>query len=536
MAASMELQEVEKHCCVVKVSEAFSSKKPASCSGVVVHPRTGTIVSTGLPFSRFLADKGSLSSGKRCVLPPPGGFGDKLQIRVSFPALETNGSLSTSTEDGTPRQHEITAELLMLVNCVNFKQAFHEVFQGVDQWRFHGDEDVDEDVELIRDAHLLCWFAVLRTGEEVPGLQELESVPSRSSSSLRKGCPVVACGSPFGSLCLDLFISTLSRGVVSNLAGEDNAVILTDARCLPGTEGGGLFAVDDGSERVRLVGVIVSPFGWKANEWIGLTLVCSVQAIVNAAIDCLRGEDPLRDTWLHPGKAGLCMSTAAHESEAFRYPAVCFVDSGQFWGSGVAVTSQLVVTCRHVVNGKSPLALKFHHKDRVRHITGDVVFSTEVTSPYDLAVVELRVPFPEAVAPRMANSFTPGQPVVVVGYGGLGRRCGPSLTSGVLSKTIILNSQPVMLQTTCAVHAGTSGGAVVEKHSGELLGIVSSNTRDLAAEVTYPHLNFCIPVTVFQELLQNFHHTRDVSVFRVLDSADEQVRRVWRLQGAQSKL
>ncbi|TNN80909.1 Peroxisomal leader peptide-processing protease [Liparis tanakae] len=93
----------------------------------------------------------------------------------------------------------------------------------------------------------------------------------------------------------------------------------------------------------------------------------------------------------------------------------------------------------------------------------------------------------------MAQSYNPGESVVVVGYGGLGRRCGPSLTCGVLSKTISLNDQPVMLQTTCAVQAGTSGGAVVRPRTGELLGIVSSNTRDFVAKVTYPHLNFSIP-------------------------------------------
>lgn len=67
-------------------------------------------------------------------------------------------------------------------------------------------------------------------------------------------------------------------------------------------------------------------------------------------------------------------------------------------------------------------------------------------------------------------SLPTGDSVVVVGYGGLGRSCGPSLTCGVLSKAISLNDQPVMLQTTCAVQAGASGGAVVRTHSGELLG------------------------------------------------------------------
>ena len=57
-----------------------------------------------------------------------------------------------------------------------------------------------------------------------------------------------------------------------------------------------------------------------------------------------------------------------------------------------------------------------------------------------------------------------------MGYGGLGKSCGPSLTGGILSKAVNWDRTPVMLQTTCAVQAGASGGAVVRKHSGELLG------------------------------------------------------------------
>lgn len=63
-----------------------------------------------------------------------------------------------------------------------------------------------------------------------------------------------------------------------------------------------------------------------------------------------------------------------------------------------------------------------------------------------------------------------GDPVMVVGFGGIGRHCGPSWTCGVLSKAIRLKDEPVMLQTTCAVQAGTSGGAVVHRLTGKLLG------------------------------------------------------------------
>lgn len=58
----------------------------------------------------------------------------------------------------------------------------------------------------------------------------------------------------------------------------------------------------------------------------------------------------------------------------------------------------------------------------------------------------------------------------VLAYGALGKACGPSLTSGILSRVVHLQNKPVMLQTTCAVNCGASGGAVVRVKTGELLG------------------------------------------------------------------
>ncbi|KAM9847859.1 peroxisomal leader peptide-processing protease [Aulostomus maculatus] len=529
----MEVKDIETCCCVVTVSD--STKGPVSCSGVIVNPRTGTLICTGLPFSRFITDKMFLSADRRLMFPH--SFSNKLNIRVSFsiqPSLETQqcaqGETFTAPRSHTLYHREAAAELLMLVNCLQFKQAFQALFQESGQWRFHGEVD---DEELNRDAQLLSWFAVVKLGEVAGSSLSTGTISWQSSSCLQKGCPVVACGSPFGDLCLDLFGSTISRGIISNLAGEDNAIILTDARCLPGTEGGGLFVMNTAG-RSHFIGLIVSPFGWKSHEWIGLTLVCSIQLIFSNILSCMNTPDPLQDVRLHPREVGSQISTSA--PEASRYPTVCYVDSRQHWGSGVVVTSDLVLTCRHVVNGKSIVNVKFHHRNRVQDITGDVLFSTRVSSPYDVALLQLRDSPPDVVVPRTAQKFHPGESVVVVGYGGLGQRCGPSLTCGVLSKAISLNNEPVMLQTTCAVQAGSSGGAVVRTSSGELLGIVASNTRDLAAKVTYPHLNFCIPATVLQRLLHQFNQTRDINVFKVLDTTEEDVRRVWRLQDAQSKL
>lgn len=351
----MELKEVEKYCCVVSVLESPSEKPPLSFSGVVVHPPSGTVLCTGVPFTRFITDTDPRCADRNFL--SPHSFSEKLKIRVSFSDPE-----GAFLSPGTKLSHnlEASAELQMLVNCVEFKETFQEIFQEADQWRFHTDE---EDKELIKDALFLSWFAVLKANVKADDIIS-ESIPWESSSLLQKGQPVIACGSPFGSFCLDLFSSTLSRGIISNLAGEDNAVILTDARCLPGTEGGGMFVLK-GRGNVRLVGLIVSPFGWKASEWIGLSLVCSIHSIFRNISLCMRFKDPFQEVCLHPGKSSLPKSiTASQTSHVSKYPTVCIVESGQVWGSGVVVTPQLVVTCRHVVNGKTTVTLKFHHRDR----------------------------------------------------------------------------------------------------------------------------------------------------------------------------
>lgn len=161
----------------------------------------------------------------------------------------------------------------------------------------------------------------------------------------------------------------------------------------------------------------------------------------------------------------------------------------------------------------------------------------------------------------------------VVGFGALGRACGPSVTTGVLSAVVAVAGRPVMLQTTCAVHGGSSGGPLVSSRSGRLLGklgfpkagggggggggvshgcppvtwvmllsppgIVASNTRDTGAGATYPHLNFCVPITILQPPVMRYRRTGDPTAFAVLNQAGEGVRAAWRLQrqpGPPSKL
>ncbi|NWY55486.1 TYSD1 protease, partial [Chionis minor] len=426
-------------------------------------------------------------------------------------------------------------------------------FSQAEPWCFGGEAAASD------DRRALHWFAWLR----VPGLDTPGGgwTARASASCLRKGEELVACGSPFGALCPDLFLNTLSRGVVSNLAGEENALLLTDARCLPGTEGGGAFLPSPSGP--CLVAIITASFCWKGAEWVGLTLLCSLAAILHSSASLLEEAGVA----VPPVPARVAAIQVGSGQDPLGWAAL--VECGAAWGSGVLLTPRLLLTCRHVVEAGNPVHVTpAPGPGRAATILqGRVVFATEESSPFDVAVVELEESVLGFVPPQLADAFlpgkqlrwrerddgtpgecgalgchvcvSPGEEVSVVGFGALGRACGPSVTAGVLSAVVAVAGHPVMLQTTCAVHGGSSGGPLVSSRSGRLLGIVASNTRDTSVGSTYPHLNFCIPVTVLQPPMARYCCTGDPSAFAGLNRAGEGVRAAWRLQqrpGHPSKL
>ncbi|XP_075573474.1 peroxisomal leader peptide-processing protease [Pelecanus crispus] len=508
----------EQACCVVSLSGPAASPGaaagPWSCSGVVLSRSPGLVLCHGAIFAPFLRDGLDAWAQPRAL--PPDALRPGLRIlvlqspaRTRAPALGLDAPVSPP---GALRRHE--ARLLALVPCGTFRRALALAFGPAERWCFGGEAAEDE-------PRALHWFAWLR----VPGLDALNGgwTAWAGAGGLRKGEWLVACGSPFGALCPDLFLNTLSRGVVSNLAGEENALVLTDARCLPGTEGGGAFVPSPAGP--RLVAVIAASFCWKGAEWVGLTLLCSLAAILRSSAGVL-------------GEAGVTVPTVAPVAEreagdgqdSLAWAAL--VECGAAWGSGVLLGPRLLLTCRHVVEVGAPLRVTLAHgPGRAAAVFGGrVVFATEESSPFDVAVVELEGSVPRFVPPRLADTFLPGEEVSVVGFGALGRACGPSVTAGVLSAVVAVAGRPVMLQTTCAVHGGSSGGPLVSSRSGRLLGIVASNTRDTDAGATYPHLNFCLPMTVLRPLIARYRRTGDPAAFAALNRAGEGVRAAWRLQ------
>ncbi|XP_054838128.1 peroxisomal leader peptide-processing protease isoform X2 [Eublepharis macularius] len=479
--------------CVISVShsrvasEASGSppEGPWSASGVVVSQSPGVVLCHGSVFSRFLLAS-ELRDWSKCGVLLADSFSTDLEIQVlrpsecssktrlsrlegdwraNVPALRFN-PLSCGLEAQSGLEcHK--AELLMMVPCQPFQAAFSRVFGASEQWHF--ENEVGEECSPLADELcLLHWFALLRIQDcDFHGAGSVSCMPA---TFLRKGDPLFACGSPFGSFCPDIFMNTLSKGIVSNVAGEGNALILTDARCLPGTEGGGIFAVSGVGP--QLVGIIVAPLCWKSNEWVGLTLVCAVEPILDSIKRVLLEHHWLLKTWLHPLQlvAKSQKITVAKDGPLQKMlAAVVLVECGLNWGSGVMVSPRVVLTCRHVVSSTPSVCVRLQpNPEQILVAKGKVVFATQDSSPYDVALVELDESLSTFVEPVLASTF--------------------------------------------------------------YKGIVASNTRDNSIGATYPHLNFSIPITVLQPALLQYSRSRDLCGFQELDRVADRVQVVWRLQ------
>lgn len=77
----------------------------------------------------------------------------------------------------------------------------------------------------------------------------------RDALSNMVGDPVEICATPFGSMNPEVFLNSRSSGIISKVAGPQRVLLMTDARCVPGCEGGGLFYVHKGQRFVLVVTV-----------------------------------------------------------------------------------------------------------------------------------------------------------------------------------------------------------------------------------------------------------------------------------------
>ncbi|KAL6567395.1 hypothetical protein OROGR_001063 [Orobanche gracilis] len=164
--------------------------------------------------------------------------------------------------------------------------------------------------------------------------------------------------------------------------------------------------------------------------------------------------------------------------------------------------------------------------------------------PLDIALLQLDV-VPDQFCPVVIDIGCPsrGSKAYVIGHGLFGPRCDilPSACFGVISKVIEATRLPqtksnklkpreqfpAMLETTAAVHPGSSGGAVVNS-DGRMIGLVTSNAKHGGGTVI-PHLNFSIPCAALEPVLKFSKDMQDLTILDEFDKPNEHLSSIWAL-------
>ncbi|KAK3753866.1 hypothetical protein RRG08_006253 [Elysia crispata] len=420
-----------------------------------------------------------------------------------------------------------------------------------------GNKNLNEEADEISKKisfQLLSYFVLLQCGpliNHVGNSQLSKLLPPKSSSGkdlCTIGTEAEIISTPFGGLNPHVFFNSYSKGVISNISGPSNCWIVTDARCIPGSEGGPLFTVHQNKER-QLSGIVAASLCWKNKEWVGLTLVCGIDSIGEALASCIKSSLSALD-WhnlnaldpSHHSKSSVSQLTRTSVNkgpEGVNFlPYVVLVKVGRVWGSGYVIDTRkcLILTCSHVIKDASPsdppIFIRAYNNSGL--FKASVIYrqASQEINPFDLAV--LRCPeVMRYLTPLKPPKIVPaliGQRIWVCGHAVFNTDLGlqPSLCAGVISKVVKVKDQDVMVQTTCAVHAGASGGPLID-NIGNLVGIVVCNTVDKGSNSTYPHINFSVPSTTFWPPVQHYLKTTDATMMGSLKVTDTLVKKIWAL-------
>ena len=201
---------------------------------------------------------------------------------------------------------------------------------------------------------------------------------------------------------------------------------------------------------------------------------------------------------------------------------VVLVKTSSGWGSGLLFNQSqaLIITCAHVINGVQMVEVAFDCPMRGRTwFKADVVFQNAMTSVFDLAVLVVRNRrrlfeiLPEEdidiVSAEPGNNPPPhlkvciqimffriscfilGMPCFAVGHALFEsyQHVPTTITSGVVSSVFKVNraandlakvnkGTPVLIQSTCVVNNGASGGVLINAN-GQILGVIVCNAKQV---------------------------------------------------------
>lgn len=138
-------------------------------------------------------------------------------------------------DNGRPKILEHIGGVAAAWKCSRLKKTFDDFFET---WSFSKSSEHDR---LLRSIFLLVRVDLDVSIVEIPAIeQELSCLLSHALRNPTRGSFVEIESTPLG---YPVFIGSIARGVISNVVGDDDCVIMTDAHAFPGGEGGPIYVI-----------------------------------------------------------------------------------------------------------------------------------------------------------------------------------------------------------------------------------------------------------------------------------------------------
>ncbi|RKO89645.1 trypsin-like cysteine/serine peptidase domain-containing protein [Blyttiomyces helicus] len=372
-----------------------------------------------------------------------------------------------------------------------------------------------------------------------------------ASEILTLGKPVEIMGTPFGVHSSKVFLNSIAHGIISTVIKvdvfeptprEDICLFLTDARCLPGMDGGA--AIETVYPR-RCLGMVMPPLRYgvddaerRKGEEINFSCVIPWSCIlpILESVRAAPSSCPMRSL---PDPDSLAPNDAIRAlSDTLR--ALVLVQVGASWGTGVVVSKKgYILTNAHVIEPflldgasilvKLPLAVP--RTVQARLIVASSTF-------WDIALLRIDEGIAEHSIDMSESIPVEGSPVVAVGFGPFEplSAISPTVTFGRIGRVVTSHIKPdvaVRLQTSSQVHNGASGGMLLSippspMDSPTLVGILSNNFR--TDQRIYPTLSFAIPTMALGHI-RSYLKTGDRSFLEAFLASDADPNDFW-TQGA----
>lgn len=238
--------EVRNYSCLIELIGETNVDLPSSSSGILIDSRLGILLTHGTVLFEHLLHN---NDNHRQLLKNQSVNLEKLNLRakISFEKFVNNGQRNKNNSHiqlfncnqgnvVTPRDN-YSAQVLQIFVCSEFVDGLSDVAPKQSDWSFNYIDDTSEKERLIID--LLPTFVLLRIDDWRNDIEkDLRISPFQL---IKEGLEVYSVATPFANLSPGVFLNSVSRGIICKVTGKNKSILLTDARCVPGTEGGPLF-------------------------------------------------------------------------------------------------------------------------------------------------------------------------------------------------------------------------------------------------------------------------------------------------------